>query len=98
MKRTHPATGEKALFVNKSCQAAVTSSAHFADMAIVTRSIAGYKKEESDNLLNFLYDHIAFGADFQARVQWKPGMVIFWDISLLLVGSSSVTNADNRAE
>jgi sulfonate dioxygenase len=43
----------------------------------------GYKKEESDMLLNFLYDHIAFGADFQARVQWKPGRVVFWDVSLL---------------
>lgn len=64
-------------------------------MAIVTRSIVGYKKEESDNLLNFLYDHIAFGADFQARVQWKPGMVIFWDVSLLLVDSFSMTNANN---
>jgi hypothetical protein len=64
-------------------------------MAIVTRSIVGYKKEESDNLLNFLYDHIALGADFQARVQWKPGMVIFWDVSLLLVGSSLMTNADH---
>jgi hypothetical protein len=43
----------------------------------------GYKKEESDMLLNFLYDHIAFGADFQARVQWNPGMVVFWDVSAL---------------
>lgn len=51
-------------------------------MAVVTRSIVGYKKEESDALLNFLYDHIAFGADFQARVQWKPRMVIFWDVGL----------------
>jgi sulfonate dioxygenase len=45
----------------------------------------GYKKEESDMLLNFLYDHIAFGGDFQARVQWKPGMVVFWDVSALFV-------------
>jgi sulfonate dioxygenase len=51
-------------------------------VAVVTRSIVGYKKEESDALLNFLYDHIAFGADFQARVQWKPRMVIFWDVGL----------------
>jgi sulfonate dioxygenase len=48
----------------------------------------GYKKEESDNLLNFLYDHIALGADFQARVQWKPGMVIFWDVSIWLTNCS----------
>jgi sulfonate dioxygenase len=45
----------------------------------------GYKKEESDAFLNFLYDHIAFGADFQARVQWKKGDVIFWDASTPLL-------------
>jgi hypothetical protein len=27
----------------------------------------GYKQEESDALLKFLYDHIAYGADFHAR-------------------------------
>ena len=41
----------------------------------------GYKKEESDVLLKFLYDHIAFGADFQARVKWGPKSVVVWDVS-----------------
>jgi sulfonate dioxygenase len=61
--RTHPATGEKALFVNPQ----------------FSRRIVGYKKEESDFLLNFLYDHIAKGQDFQARVKWAPGTVVVWD-------------------
>jgi len=61
--RTHPVTGEKALFVN----------------AQFTRKIIGYKKEESDYLLQFLYDHIAKGQDFQARVKWAPGTVVVWD-------------------
>ncbi|KAL8781840.1 MAG: hypothetical protein Q9213_005842 [Squamulea squamosa] len=61
--RTHPATGEKALFVNPQ----------------FTRHIVGYKKEESDTLLKFLYDHIGFGADFQARVKWSKGSVVVWD-------------------
>jgi len=61
--RTHPATGEKALFVNPQ----------------FSRRIVGYKKEESDYLLNFLYDHIAKGQDFQARVKWAPGTVVVWD-------------------
>ncbi|KAL8728910.1 MAG: hypothetical protein Q9166_005077 [cf. Caloplaca sp. 2 TL-2023] len=61
--RTHPATGEKALFVNPQ----------------FTRHIIGYKKEESDTLLKFLYDHIGFGADFQARVKWTKGSVVVWD-------------------
>lgn len=61
--RTHPATGEKALYVNPQ----------------FTRRIVGLKKEESDHLLKFLYDHIALGADFQARMKWEKGTVIVWD-------------------
>ncbi|KAF1808374.1 alpha-ketoglutarate-dependent taurine dioxygenase [Eremomyces bilateralis CBS 781.70] len=61
--RTHPATGEKALFVNK----------------IFTRKIVGFKDEESEALLNFLYDHIGRGIDYQARVKWAPGTVVIWD-------------------
>jgi len=61
--RTHPVTGEKALFVNPQ----------------FTRYIVGYKKEESDYLLKFLYDHIALGQDFQTRIKWAPGTVVVWD-------------------
>ncbi|KAK4540659.1 hypothetical protein LTR36_008990 [Oleoguttula mirabilis] len=61
--RTHPATGEKALYVNPQ----------------FTRRIVGYKKEESDHLLKFLYDHIALSADLQARMKWEKGTVIVWD-------------------
>ena len=41
----------------------------------------GYKQEESDNLLKFLYDHIALGQDFQLRVKWAPRTVVAWDVS-----------------
>ena len=61
--RTHPATGEKALFVNPQ----------------FSRRIVGSKKEESEFLLNFLQDHIAKGQDFRARVKWAPGTVVVWD-------------------
>lgn len=61
--RTHPATGEKALYVNPQ----------------FTRRIVGFKKEESDFLLNFLYQHIASSADLQARVRWEKGTVVAWD-------------------
>ncbi|KAF6228934.1 hypothetical protein HO133_007046 [Letharia lupina] len=61
--RTHPATGEKAIYVNPQ----------------FTRHIVGYKQEESDFLLKFLYDHIALGQDFQARVKWAPRTVVVWD-------------------
>ena len=42
----------------------------------------GYKREESDALLKFLYDHLAYGADFQARVRWEKGTVVVWDVSV----------------
>ncbi|WVF73226.1 hypothetical protein IAT40_008045 [Kwoniella sp. CBS 6097] len=61
--RTHPVTGEKALFVNKQ----------------FTRYIVGLKKEESDTILNLLYDHQAKGVDFQVRVKWTPKAVVLWD-------------------
>ncbi|KAI9770985.1 MAG: hypothetical protein M1840_002689 [Geoglossum simile] len=61
--RTHPATGEKALFVNPQ----------------FTRYIVGYKKEESDMLLNFLFNHSLLGADFQVRVKWQERSVMVLD-------------------
>ena len=50
-------------------------------ISTVTRSIVGLKVEESDLLLKFLYDHIALGQDFQARVKWEPGTVVVWEVS-----------------
>ncbi|KUJ16243.1 putative alpha-ketoglutarate-dependent sulfonate dioxygenase [Mollisia scopiformis] len=61
--RTHPVTGEKSLYVNPQ----------------FTRSIVGYKQEESDALLKFLYDHIAYGSDFQMRARWEEKTVVVWD-------------------
>ncbi|KAK8853050.1 hypothetical protein IAR55_003751 [Kwoniella newhampshirensis] len=61
--RTHPVTGHKALFVNKQ----------------FSRRIVGLKVEESDAILNLLYDHLAKGVDFQTRVKWTPRAVVLWD-------------------
>ncbi|KAF8575499.1 TauD-domain-containing protein [Ramaria rubella] len=61
--RTHPVTGEKALFVNQG----------------FTKRIVGFKTEESTWLLQFLFDHISKGADFQTRATYKPGTVVVWD-------------------
>lgn len=51
-------------------------------MVIVTRSIAGLKKEESDHLLAFLIEHVGRGVDWQARVRWAPKTVVVWDVSI----------------
>ncbi|KAK7437388.1 hypothetical protein VKT23_018633 [Stygiomarasmius scandens] len=61
--RKHPVTGEEALYVNRQ----------------FTRRILGLKREESENLLKFLYDHIDKGGDLQARVKWTPNTVVLWD-------------------
>ena len=47
----------------------------------VTRSIVGFKKEESEALLQFLYNHIGRSLDFQVRVRWAPKTVVVWDVS-----------------
>ncbi|KZT58276.1 TauD-domain-containing protein [Calocera cornea HHB12733] len=61
--RRHPVTGEESLYVNSQ----------------FTTRIEGLKKEESDNLLNFLFDHVGKGGDFQARIKWSPNTVVLWD-------------------
>ncbi|KAF9471117.1 TauD-domain-containing protein [Pholiota conissans] len=61
--RVHPVTGEKALYVNQG----------------FTRHIVGFKQEESEYLLKFLFDHIAKGADFHVRARYEPGTVVVWD-------------------
>ncbi|KAF7345633.1 Alpha-ketoglutarate-dependent sulfonate dioxygenase [Mycena venus] len=45
----------------------------------MTKSIVGMKREESDVLLNFLYDHVAMSTDHQVRIKWEPMSVVVWD-------------------
>ncbi|WRT67577.1 uncharacterized protein IL334_004549 [Kwoniella shivajii] len=59
----HPVTKQKALYVNP----------------VYTQKIVGFDKEESDYLLNFLYDHIAKRQDFSCRVRYEAGTVVIWD-------------------
>ncbi|MBE88835.1 MAG: taurine dioxygenase [Rhodospirillaceae bacterium] len=60
--RTHPETGKKALYVN---------IAH-------TQSIAGMEIDESQPLLQMLYEHSTQN-HFTCRFQWEKGSVAFWD-------------------
>ncbi|KXN83634.1 Alpha-ketoglutarate-dependent sulfonate dioxygenase [Leucoagaricus sp. SymC.cos] len=61
--RRHPVTGEEALYVNRQ----------------FTRRIVGLKREESETILKFLFDHIDKSVDNQARVKWRPNTIVLWD-------------------
>jgi sulfonate dioxygenase len=61
--RQHPVTKRKALYVNHE----------------YIEKIVGLKKVESDMILNFLYDHIHRGLDYQTRVRWEKGTVAVYD-------------------
>lgn len=66
--RTHPATGWKSLFVNRS----------------MTVRIVGLQPEESRILLEYLYDVFEKNLDIQVRWKWQPtqegfGTTAIWD-------------------
>jgi taurine dioxygenase len=60
--RTHPETGRKALYVNRT----------------FTTRINELEDDESDALLEFLFDH-SERVDFQIRFRWERNDVAFWD-------------------
>jgi taurine dioxygenase len=60
--RTHPETGRAALYVNR---------AH-------TVSFAGMTPEESEPLLEFLFNH-QIRPEFTCRFRWTPGSLAIWD-------------------
>jgi taurine dioxygenase len=59
---THPATGRKALYVNR----------------LMTAYIVGMPREESAELLEWLFDHQE-QAQFIYAHKWTPGDVVIWD-------------------
>jgi taurine dioxygenase len=60
--RTHPDTGRKALYVNR----------------LMTDSIAGLDRAESDRLLEFLFQHQE-DRRFVYEHVWRPGDLMMWD-------------------
>jgi taurine dioxygenase len=60
--RTHPATGRKALYVNR----------------LMTVHIEGLPQRESDELLDFLFDHQEQRELVYEHV-WRPGDLLMWD-------------------
>ena len=77
--RVHPVTGEKALYVNQG----------------FTKRIVGFKDEESEYLLNFLFDHISKGADYQVRGTYEPGTVVVWVRIPRIVSVTEVLDLSN---
>ncbi|KZS95175.1 taurine catabolism dioxygenase [Sistotremastrum niveocremeum HHB9708] len=61
--RTHPVTGFKTLFVNRS----------------FTKSIVELSKDESDTLLEYLFRHIAENHILQVRYRWEKNDIALWD-------------------
>jgi taurine dioxygenase len=60
--RTHPATGRKALYVNR----------------LMTVQIEGLPPDESDELLNLLFEHQE-NPEFIYEHIWRPGDLLLWD-------------------
>jgi taurine dioxygenase len=60
--RTHPETGRPALFVNRN----------------FTTHIPQLKRNESNALLEMLYDH-SETLEFQCRFKWQKNSIAFWD-------------------
>jgi alpha-ketoglutarate-dependent taurine dioxygenase len=61
--RTHPTTGWKSLFVNRT----------------FTTRIVELGPEESSTLLDYLFRHIAENHDLQVRYRWAQNDVAIWD-------------------
>ncbi|KAF2222223.1 alpha-ketoglutarate-dependent taurine dioxygenase [Elsinoe ampelina] len=70
--RVHPATGWKALFVNRA----------------MTKSIVGLDKDESDLLLGYLFDVYEKNIDIQLRFRWTPNTSALWDNRITIHNAS----------
>ncbi|GAP83167.1 putative family Taurine catabolism dioxygenase [Rosellinia necatrix] len=78
--RVHPVTGEKALFVNPG----------------FTKRIIDLKREESDAILQLLYQHISQSQDIQVRVKWDDSTVALWDNRI--TAHTAISDYDVREE
>ena len=77
--RTHPATGRKALYVNR----------------LMTLSIEGLPEAESENLLNFLFEHQEQPRFVYEHV-WRVGDIVMWDNRCTLHARTDFSAAERR--
>jgi taurine dioxygenase len=77
--RTHPATGRKALYVNR----------------LMTIAIEGLPEAESDELLNFLFEHQENPAFVYEHV-WQVNDLLMWDNRCALHARTDFSNDERR--
>jgi taurine dioxygenase len=77
--RTHPATGRKALYVNR----------------LMTREIEGLPREESDAILQKLFDHQEQPKFIYEHV-WRPGDILMWDNRCTLHARTDFSAGERR--
>ncbi len=76
---THPETGKKALFVDR----------------LMTRLIEGFDGEESERILNQLFDLIE-SPEFLYEHAWRLGDVVMWDNRVAVHGRTWFAKEENR--
>lgn len=76
---THPITGKKALYVNR----------------LMTESIVGLTQNESNKILNFLFDHQE-KVDFIYEHHWSVGDLLMWDNRCILHARSNFDDSELR--
>lgn len=77
--RTHPATGRKALYVNR----------------LMTIAIEGLPEAESDELLDFLFEHQENPAFIYEHV-WRVNDLLMWDNRCALHARTDFSNEERR--
>jgi taurine dioxygenase len=77
--RTHPATGRKALYVNR----------------LMTREIEGLPREESEAILQMLFDHQE-QQRFVYQHVWRPGDILMWDNRCTLHARTDFSAGERR--
>lgn len=77
--RTHPATGSKSLFVNK----------------LMTHSIVGLPADESEDLLNMMFEAIA-QPELSYVHEWQVGDLLLWDNRCTLHARRDFDPAERR--
>ena len=77
--RTHPATGRKALYVNR----------------LMTLSIEGMPEAESEDLLNFLFEHQEQPRFVYEHI-WRVGDILMWDNRCTLHARTDFSDKERR--